>query len=1020
LSAKKASGKVMVVGGGIAGIQSALDLAELGYYVYLVEKKASIGGVMAQLDKTFPTNDCSICILAPKMVETGRSPNIEILTLTEILKVEGEAPCFRVTLKINPRYIDPSKCKACGDCMKYCPRLAIDTYNANLNFTKAIRIDFPQAVPTCYYIDPTVCLRLNYTACQLCANVCAPKAIDFDQKPEIREVEVGAIILAPGFGMVPRSALEKFGYGKYSDVMHSIEAERLMCVAGPTEGEIIRPSDFQHPKKIAYIQCVGSRDISCDRPYCSSVCCMYAVKQASVIKEHEPSVEITLFFMDIRTQGKGFDRSFMSAVEKHGFRIIRARPGKIDKVGEKLAINYVDEDGTQKREYFDMIVLSVGLSPPEDAKKLSEIFGIELNEFSFAKTSYFSPIETNVPGIYVIGAFQGPKDIPESVMQASSASALISELLKDVRFTETIVKEYPPEDIELMSGEPKIGVFVCHCGANIAGVVDVKAVRDYAETLPNVVLAENVLYACAQDSIESLKEKIKKYRLNRIVVAACTPRTHEPLFQDTLRESGLNPGLFEMANIRDQCAWVHPDQPEKATEKAKDLVRMAVFKARKLKPLELQKVKVTPSALVIGGGVAGMVSALSIANQGFEVHLVEKEDTLGGIARKLKRTITGEDPQKFLDELIEKVSSHPKIKVHLSTTVDNISGYIGNFTTTLRKGDLSEIINHGVVVLATGGGEYRPEKYPLDGERVITQLELEEKLSKKELKKIKSVVMIQCAGARGDGVNYCGKVCCQQALKNAIWIKELSPETDIYILYQDMRSYGFYEKYYLQARKLGVKFIRYPGNERPGVMVSKGKVKVKVKDTLLREELELSPDLVVLSVPPKATEDITVANMLKLPVNEDGFLLEAHVKLRPVETPTDGVYLAGLCHSPQPLSEVIAQAKGAAGKACILLAKGFVEVSPIVADVILDKCIGCAICAEVCPFKAIEMVKMDKRRKAQVIKASCKGCGICASHCPVFAIDVGGFTTPAIIEQIKGFERELAKEKIEETKIGGA
>jgi heterodisulfide reductase subunit A len=534
-----------------------------------------------------------------------------------------------------------------------------------------------------------------------------------------------------------------------------------------------------------------------------------------------------------------------------------------------------------------------------------------------------------------------------------------------------------------------------------------------------VVVAEHTLYTCSQDSLENIKKKIKEYKLNRIIVAACTPRTHEPLFQNTLMEAGLNLGMFEMVNIREHCSWVHPDQPEKATEKAKDLVRMAVFKARKLKPLELQKVKVTPSALVIGGGVAGMVSALSIANQGFEVHLVEKEDTLGGIARRLKRTITGEDPQKFLEELIEKVRSHPKIKVHLSTTVDNISGYIGNFTTSLRKADLSEVVNHGVVVLATGGGEYRPEKYSFDGERVITQLELEERLSQKEFKKIKSVVMIQCAGARGDGVNYCGKVCCQQALKNAIWIKELSPEADIYILYQDMRSYGFYEKYYLQARKLGVRFIRYPGNERPEVRVSKGKVKVRVKDTLLKEELELSPDLAVLSVPPNAP-DKTIANMLRVPVNDDGFFVEAHIKIKPIDTQVHGVYLAGLCHCPQPLPEVIVQAKAAAGRACISLAKGFVESSPITADVNFDKCIGCAICAEVCPFKAIEMVKVDKRRKAQVIKASCGGCGACASHCPVFAIDVGGFTTEAIIEQIKGFEREEAKEKIKEIKAGGA
>lgn len=952
------------------------------------------------------------------MVEAGRSPNIEILTLTEVLEVEGEAGNFKVSLKINPRYIDPDKCTACGECMKYCPRLAIDEYNANLNFTRAARIDFPQAVPTKYYIDPEVCLRLNHETCQLCANVCGPKAINFDQKPEIRTIEVGAIILATGFGSVPKEALEKFGYGKYSDVVHSIEMERLTCVSGPTEGEVIRPSDFKHPKRIAYIQCVGSRDLSCGKPYCSSVCCMYAVKQASVIKEHEPSAEISLFFMDIRTQGKGFDESFRSAVEKYGFRIVRARPGKVDKIDGKLALNYVDEEGEVRREYFDMIVLSVGLSAPEKAEELSKIFGIELNEFKFAKTHYLSPLETTKPGIYVIGAFQGPKDIPESVIQASGGAALASELLKDSRWTATVVKEYPPEDIELMSGETRIGVFVCHCGVNIAGVVNVKEVRDYAKTLPNVVLSENILYACAQDSLEQLKEKIKKYKLNRIVVSACTPRTHEPLFQDTLREAGLNLALVEMANIRDQCAWVHPDNPEKATEKAKDLVRMAVAKARRITPLELQRVKVTPSALVIGGGVAGMMASLSLAEQGFEVYLVEKEPELGGNLRRVKYFITGEDAKSFLESLKTKIRENQKIKTFTGATIENISGYVGNYTTTLRVGDSSNILNHGVVVVATGGREYRPKKYPLDGKVVITQLELEERLEKGVKRGFpKKIVMVQCAGSRGEELKHCSRVCCIQALKNALKIKELGPESEVYILYMDMRSYGFYEKYYLEARRKGVRFIRFREDRRPTVEIKNKKPVIKVWDVLLGEEIELRADLCVLSVGIVAEEAKEVINLLKLPTNEEGFIMEAHVKLRPVETATDGVFVVGLAHSPQLVTEVLAQARAGAGKSAIPLAKGYVEVPPIVAAVNEAKCIGCAICAEVCPFSAIEMVKVDKRRKAQVIKAACKGCGICASHCPVFAIDVGGFTSEAILDQIRGFKGEEERESLAEKKI---
>ena len=953
------------------------------------------------------------------MVETGRSPNIEILTLAKVEKVEGEAGNFKVKVKIKPRYIDPEKCTACGDCMKYCPTLAVDHYNANLVFTRAVRIDFPQAVPTAFYIDEERCLRLKHEACQLCINVCGPKAIDFDQKPEVRELEVGAIILAPGFGEVEKEILEKFGWGVYSDVMTSVEVERMTCVSGPTEGEIIRPSDFKHPKKIAYIQCVGSRDESCGKGYCSTVCCMYAMKQGTVLKEHEPGLEITYFYMDVRTMGKGFDSAFENAVKKHGFKIVRARPGKVEKVGDKIGLSYVTEEGEVKRELYDLVVLSTGLSPPEDAEKLAKTFGIELNEFGFAETSYLSGIETTKKGIYVVGAFQGPKDIPESVIQATGGSAVVSELLKEGRFSATVTKEYPPEDEELLKDGLRIGVFVCHCGVNIAGVVNVKEVAEFAKGLPDVVVAEDVLYSCAQDSLERLKRVIKEKKLNRVVIAACTPRTHEPLFQDTLREAGLNPALFEMANIRDQCSWVHAGEPEKATEKAKELVKMAVSKVRRLRPLEFQRFEVKPSALVIGGGIAGMTSALSVAEQGFQVYLVEKEKELGGNAKALRFLISGDDPQQYVKELIKKVEKHPKIKVFKSAKIEDISGYVGNFVTRIRVGKKEERIEHGVIIVATGGKEYRPSGYPLDGKKVITQLELEERLKKKKLGKVKNVVMIQCAGSRGEELNYCSKVCCVQALKNALKIKEIYPEVDVWILYQDIRAYGFFEKYYFSARKKGVKFVRFPNERRPKVEKKGRKTVVRVYDLVLGEDLELSPDLVVLSVGIVPSEEKELFNLLKLQVNEEGFLMEAHIKLRPVETVSDGVYICGLAHGPQLLSEVIAQAKASAGKACIPLAKGYVEASPVVAEVEEKRCIGCGICAELCPFSAIEMVKVEKRRKARVIKALCKGCGVCASHCPVFAIDVGRFTKSALLEQIRGIRLEEALEEEKKAEAGG-
>ena len=954
-------------------------------------------------------------------MEAGRSPNIEIITLAELKELSGKPGNFKAKLHIRPRYVDPLKCTSCGMCTTYCPKEVVDEYNERLTFTKAARIDYAQAVPTVYYLDEKECLRLQHESCQLCANVCGPNAIVFDQQSEERELEVGAVVLALGFGRVPEEVLEKYGYGKYPDVLTSLELERLTCASGPTEGEVIRPSDFAHPQRIAFLQCIGSRDVTCDNGYCSSVCCMYAMKEASVVKEHLPEAQIDLFFMDIRTQGKGFDEAFNRAVEKYGFRTIYARVPRVDQVGRRLALTYVTEDGKTHRDFYDMVVLSVGLDAPADAEVLSQRLGVELNHYGFAKTRVAAPLETNVPGIFVAGAFQGPKDIPESVVQAQGVAAECSELLAEVRGKDAIHKEFPPEDEELERLEPRIGVFVCHCGVNIAGVVDVKEVARYAASLPGVVYTEDVLYSCSQDTLNELVKKIRENRLNRVVIAACSPRTHEPLFQETLREAGLNPALIEMANIRDQCAWVHAEDPEAATEKAKDQVRMAVAKAARLAPLELQRVSVTPSALVIGGGAAGLQAALSVANQGFEVYLVEREAELGGNLRRVTGLLSGEKPQKILEDLIKQVESHPKIRVYKGTTVENVSGYVGNFTSTLRREEGSEVINHGVVILATGGREHRPERFGLgENERVLTQLDLEAELERRggKLSRARSIVMIQCVGSRGDDLKYCSKLCCQQAVKNALRIKKRYPKKDVYVLFRDMRTYSFSEDAYREARKAGVIFLRYQPESKPELITKGKRLAVKVYDALLGEELLLPADLLVLSVGIAPGENEEISKVIKAPLTGDGFFLEAHAKLMPVELPVEGVYVCGLAHAPKPLDETLAQARAAAAKAAIPLAKGFVEVAPIVSRVDQARCIGCGICAELCPYGAIEMVKVGKRKKAQTITASCKGCGICASHCPVLAISMGGFTDEAILAQIEAFgafvEREAEGKSKEE------
>ncbi|MBU4262206.1 MAG: CoB--CoM heterodisulfide reductase iron-sulfur subunit A family protein [Proteobacteria bacterium] len=1002
-------GSVLVLGGGVAGVQSALDMTELGLKVYLVEKSASIGGVMARLDKTFPTNDCSLCILAPKLVEVGRNPNIDIITNAELLKVAGTPGNFTVTIKKRPRYIDEEVCTGCGQCTLYCLKQISDDYNEKLSSTHAAHIDYSQAVPTSYHIDPKSCLRLNFETCGLCAVACQAKAIRFDQREEVVELPVGAVVLAPGFGRIKNEVLQRYGWGKFADVLTAFEHERLMCASGPTNGEIVRPSDEKHPKKIAFLQCIGSRDRTCGNDYCSSVCCMYAIKQASLAREHDPEAEITLFYMDVRTHGKGFDAARERAISENNLRIIYARPPRVEDVFDgRLLLTYATEDGEHHYEYFDMVVLSQGLESPDDAELIARVTGIDLNEYQFAATGLNAPLATSRPGIYVIGAFQGPKDIPDSVTQASGAAALCSSLLTAARGTEIVHAQYPAER-DVTTEEPRIGVFVCHCGINIAGVVDVRNVRDYARGLPNVVYATDNLYSCSQDTQKHLTDIIKEHRLNRVVVSACTPRTHEPLFQATMREAGLNRSLFEMANIRDQCSWVHMHEPEEATSKARDLVRMAVAKAAHLVSLAEQLLPVTPSALVVGGGLAGLTAALAVAEQGFACTLVEKNKELGGRSLLLTADRSGNSPSEMIGGLVEKVRQHRLITTYTKATVASTSGYVGSFTSAIDTGRGSEVVNHGIIILATGGRPYRPSQYLYNqSDRVMTQLELEKRLgsSRPLSNQIKQVVMIQCVGSRGDDLAYCSRVCCGQALKNALRLKALQPSLAITIFYRDMRAYGFQEDLYRKAREQGVIFIRYTPENPPKATkdaTPKSRISIKAYDSLLGEEVELAADMVVLAVGIVPEDPSTLARMLKVPVTAENFYLEAHVKLRPVDLPVDGVYVCGLAHSPKTMDETIAQAQAAAGRACQPLARGSIVPEPIVSQVDSELCIGCGACQSFCPYKAIEIYKEGKLRKARTLKASCKGCGVCAARCPTMAIDMGRFTLEGIRSQIHAF-----------------
>jgi heterodisulfide reductase subunit A len=996
----KKVGAVLVVGGGVAGIQASLDLADSSFRVYLVDQGPSIGGVMAQLDKTFPTNDCSMCILSPKLVATGRHSNIIILTNAEITGLSGESGNFKVGIRRKSRRVIEEKCNGCGLCAQKCPVEVVDAFNEGLGTRSAIYIEYPQAVPLKYTIDREKCI-----GCGTCSEICKAQAIDYEQEDSETTLEVGSVILAPGFETFDAKLKSEYGFGRYPNVVTSIEFERILSASGPYGGLVLRPSDGEIPKKIAFIQCVGSRDYQLGNNYCSAACCMYGIKEAVIAKEHTPTkLDASIFYMDMRSYGKEFDAYRNRAEEEYGVRFVRSRVASVteDPNTNNIFINYV-EDNNPRTEDFDLIVLVTGMQPPKNFAGLAGVLGIKLNRYNFCETEIFSPMETSKKGIFVCGAFSGPKDIPESVAQASGAAAMAMDEIAGERGTLVAKKEYPPER-DVSGEEPRVGVFVCHCGINIGGVVNVPEVVEYAKGLPNVVYAEANLYTCSQDTQKLIAEKIKANNLNRVIVASCTPRTHEPLFRETVQEAGLNPYLFEMTNIRDQCSWVHMHQPREATEKAKDLVRSIAAKAVLLKPLQKPRVSVTPVGLVIGGGVSGMTAALKLAEQGFEVNLVEKEKELGGHLRKIHYML-GEkvDPKEKLGELIRGVTENRKIHVYTGAEVVDVYGFVGNYRSKVKQENGKEVeILHGVVIVATGAVEYKPTEYLYGTDpRVLTQHELEDRLTGGAFN-AKCAVMIQCVGARNEENPNCSRICCGQAVKNAIKIKEVSPETEVYILYKDMRAYGFKEDYYREAAMKGVLFVNYSDARKPKVENDGGKLGVMFLEPTLGEEIEVEPDIVVLSAATIADSgNRKLAEMLKVPLTKDGFFLEAHMKLRPVDFATEGVFLCGMAHSPKYVDESISQACAAAARATTILSKESLEMEGIVANVDEDLCGGCRICESLCPYKAIEMEDKEGKAVAHVVEALCKGCGACGAACPTKAITMGHFTTEEIMAQVR-------------------
>jgi heterodisulfide reductase subunit A len=1003
-------GSVMVVGAGVGGMRAAVDLADSGYKVYLLDSAPSIGGIVAQLGFMFPTHDCVLCrgtsdhgygcsrpSISPFLLDHSQHSNIEIMTNSTVVGAKGLPGEFTVKVHHRPRYVDTKLCINCDECTQVCPVDLTSEYQAGLMTRKAAYKPSVRAAPNAYVIEKGPYCE----PCRKCEQVCPTKAINLDEEDWFEEIEVGAIILAVGYRLYDPTPDEELGYGRYPNVVTGLQYERLASRSGPTEGVIERPSDGQIPKRIAWLQCIGSRDQK--HAYCSSICCMYATKEAVLAKERLPGVHCEVFIMDERAFSKEYTAYFEQSKDLWNVEYTRCRISEIkeDPNTNDLILHYQGEGGTLRRKRFDMVVLSVGSEPPPKAVALAEDMRIELNEYGFCKTDKFEPVDTSRPGVFVAGAFATPKEIAETVMDASGAAARCMALLSGKSGTEVTKPSYPPER-DVVDEDPRVGVFACYCHPTIDEVVDVDGVLADACERSGVVHTQALDYGCLPGGPELIRKAIREHKLNRVVIGACTPRTHLSLFHHIIQQEGLNPQLLEFVSLRDNCAWVHSDDPLGATRKAREEMRVGIARVRHFQPYHKENRTFYRTALVIGGGLAGMTSALSIADEGYDVFLVEKTDSLGGNLRNLYKTAEGPNPQRLLHSLVKRVHSHERIALFYNTEVIGFQGHVGNFQTRLSyagNGDPPRCweVEHGVAVVATGGYEYKGTTF-LYGQdpRVITQLELEKRLAEDvdAARRLRQVVMIQCVNPPEQTVRYCSRTCCTNTMKNASLIKQINPDCQVYVLYKDLITYGFREEYYTEARERGVIFLRYDETDPPQMQVEYGQLQVRIKDVILNQTLTFTPDLLALSMaimPAESNPDL--ARILDVPLSSEGFFMENNLKLRPMDFTREGIFLAGLAHYPKFIEETIAQALATAARAMTYLSKDRLEVGGTIAIVDQQKCVGCLTCVRVCPF---HIPKIDPKAigvgeiigAAHIEPSLCTGCGTCTSECPADAIQL--------------------------------
>ena len=1008
------SNRVLVIGGGMAGIRTALDLAEAERNVVLVDSAYAIGGLMTQLDRTFPTNNCDLCTLSPNLSESSRQEFIELMTMTTVTDVKGQKGDFTVQLTTAPRFINLDKCTACGECHKKYPEWV--RFTPGLDHRAPTCMRYPQATPQAFSVDMG-----KVTDVKALMDCCPAGAINPDDLGAKREVGCASIVFVPGGALFDPSHLDYLGYATQSDVVTSLEYERILSASGPTMGQLVRPSNGAQPKKVAWIQCVGSRGLQKGAgAYCSSACCMFALKEAIVTRERfGEDIETTIFYMDMRTMGKDYERYYLRARDEFGVRFVRSRPHSVlrPEGAENLVVTYSTDSGAGNlTEEFDIVVLSTGFRVADDVRALAGRLGLELNASGFPVTDNFNPVATSVPGVYVAGVIEAPKDIPETMVQASAAAIMAAGDLSPVSKPENeeeAEQEPPAPEFTTVGEEPRVGVFICDCGENIGGVIDAGALAAYAGTLPHVAVARLQGHGCSRESMRQIKEIIREEKLNRVVIGGCSPRTHEAKFQEVVRQAGLNRYLVEIANIRDQVTWVHAHRSAEATEKANDLIRMAVGSVVRSQPLADHSLPMNKDVLVVGGGVAGMTAALQLADHGHKVYLAERSAKLGGQAARIRRTLEGGDVQAMVKGLVARTEGHANIQVITRAIIVDHSGLPGMFRTGMQTGKqmFYRQIEHGVTVVATGALPNRPAQYLLDDSpQVSTQLELQNLIEEKAgvVQTWNNVVMIQCVGSRTADNPNCSRICCQTAVKNALRILEVNPDARIFVLYRDMRTYGFQEEYYQKAREAGVIFARYSADAPPQVTAAGSTVEVSFTDPILGRQITVSADHLCLSTGLVADRDGSeeLAMTFKIPRTLDGYFLEDHVKLRPVDLPVPGFFVAGTAHGPKTIRESIAQALAAASRARTMLARDTIDLGARAARVDRDRCAACLICVRACPF-GIPYINADGY--SEIDPAKCHGCGMCAAACPAKAIQLMQFEDDRIMAKLEElFERNIA------------